>query len=414
MDPKATAALLALVLCSSLAGCFGLREPIRILSIGAVLPADSPIVSILEPEPAAVQTLVPTRRASEMESDVAKRYVRLYFPKTAEILQEYDFVLYAAAPDVRPLTVTQVDMLRRATEGGTPALADQGGISSSEAFRQAWIASGLHEMFPNDASSVLSQGVEHSLGASTFTIDVREESGLPPVLTPFADLGIEGIVVSHGWHVVPKQGSRIWAEMEGLFPERGIEYPWLFSITYQEGLTWNLGDNFVSSFWGTFYGECRNPYRTDVLMNIIYYSTGRELPEDILQVHRQREGFADYLEQRRFLLGLIEFADNFGANTAPIHAGVEEADAVEADAEELYLEQEYELCQATMEEAFAMLSELGDTAVRAKDQALFWVYLSEWLATTATLIVSGLVVHQLMVRRVLYAPARTTTLVERE
>lgn len=410
MDPRCLLfAMLSVLFLAYLAPVYCEGQTIRILSIGAVLAGDSPIVKILAPEPAVQQTLVPTRHASEMDPETARRYVRLYFPKTHDRLKDYDFILYVAAPDVRPLTTSQISQLRRVTEDGTPALADQGGISSYEPFRDAWIASSLHEMFPNDAASVLSHGVAHSLGASNFRVSVKRDSYLPPVLTPFTDLGIESIIVSHGWYVVPKQGSMIWAEMKGLFPGKGSQFPWLFSMKYVNGLTWNLGDNFVSSFWGSTYGECRNPYRTDILMNVIIYSIGRDLPEDVLVVHNQRKAFAEYLEQRRFLLELVEFADSFGANVAKLYLGVEEADSVRDEAKGSYLDQDYAKAQEHLVYAFELFSDLNKEAIKSKDRALLWVFASEWMVTTATLIIAGYILHLLMIKKYLYIETGSTS-----
>ncbi len=387
----------------------GAQAPIQVLSIGAVLAGDTPIIEILSPEPAVSQTLVPTRRASEMEPDTAKRYVRLYFPKTYDLLREHAFIIYVAAPDVRPLTTAQIQQLRRATEEGMPAFADQGGISGYTSFEEAWMVSGLHEIFPNDAVAVVEHGVEHSLDLSTFRISVQRDQILPAVLTPFVELGIERYVVSHGFYVVPKQGATIWAEMKGLFPEKGRFFPWLMSMEVGGGLTWNMGDNFVSSFWASRFGEMRNPYRTDVLMNVIYHSVGWQLPEDIILVHRQRQAFADYIQRRRFVLEVFEFAESFGAAISKLHDDVGRADFARDDAERRYLEQDYGGSEAMMAEAFSVLDDVNRDALRAKDRALLWVYMIEWLAVTATLLVSGLVLHSLMFRRRLYSESGRTS-----
>lgn len=381
---------------------------IEILSLGAVLRGDTPIVEILEPEPGVRQTLVPTRRASEMDPEDAKRYVRLYFPKTFSELVEHEFIIYVAAPDVRPLTTNQMNLLRRASDQGVPALADQGGISGYEAFEDAWMASGLHEIFPNDALAVVEHGVSHSLGLHTFTIALNEKDDLPPVLTPFGALGMEKYRVSHGFYVVPKQGATIWADMEGIFPEQGGRFPWLMSMPYGDGSSWNIGDNFVSSFWSNIYGDMRNPYRTDILMNIILHATGRDLPSDILVVHRQRVAFAEHIEDRRYATEVIEFSESFGAKVGAIYDALGEMDEIVREARQMYIEQDYEGSRIRMAEASQLMATLVADALRAKDRALAWVYTSEWLAITGTSIMVGWVVYILMIRRRLYSEAGRT------
>jgi hypothetical protein len=49
-------------------------------------------------------------------------------------------------------------------------------------------------------------------------------------------------------------------------------------------------------------------------------------------------------------------------------------------------------------------------AVKLKDQALLWVYISEWLAVTSTSIFAGFTLWTLMVRRRKYRTTRSTRL----
>jgi hypothetical protein len=53
---------------------------------------------------------------------------------------------------------------------------------------------------------------------------------------------------------------------------------------------------------------------------------------------------------------------------------------------------------------------LSDDAVKLKSRALRWVYLTEWLVTTGTLLASGYVAYSLLVRRRLYREIGTTRL----
>jgi hypothetical protein len=181
------------------------------------------------------------------------------------------------------------------------------------------------------------------------------------------------------------------------------------SIRYSEGLTWNLGDNFVSSFWGSRFGECRNPYRTDILMNVVVHSTGRDLPEDVMVVHNQRKAFGDYLQQRRFLLELVDFADSFGANVGRLHDGIGEADSLRDEAKGWYLQQRYDEARGVMDTAFDLVADLNVQAIRSKDTALFWVFSTEWMAVTGTSIIVGYILHSLMIRRRLYSQSGSTS-----
>jgi hypothetical protein len=59
-----------------------------------------------------------------------------------------------------------------------------------------------------------------------------------------------------------------------------------------------------------------------------------------------------------------------------------------------------------------VVSESEEIARKAKDAALFWVYVIEWLVTAATPFISGFVLWTLMLRRRLYREVTATRLRE--
>jgi hypothetical protein len=59
-------------------------------------------------------------------------------------------------------------------------------------------------------------------------------------------------------------------------------------------------------------------------------------------------------------------------------------------------------------EAIAEAEAAEEEAVRVKNSALFWIYVIEWLVVTATLMISGMVVWGLMVRRRYFREVRST------
>ncbi len=61
-----------------------------------------------------------------------------------------------------------------------------------------------------------------------------------------------------------------------------------------------------------------------------------------------------------------------------------------------------------MQSAQSMIGEITAEAVRLKDQALFWVYVIEWLAVTSASMVAAFTLWTLMVRRGLYRSVATT------
>jgi O-glycosyl hydrolase len=98
------------------------------------------------------------------------------------------------------------------------------------------------------------------------------------------------------------------------------------------------------------------------------------------------------------------------ANTAKAEETLTEAGSIKEEAEADYLDMEYESAQERMEEALVLVSEAMDEATAAKDRALLWIYVSQWMATTAAAMVSGVVLWWLMVKRKLYREVKTTQL----
>ena len=123
-----------------------------------------------------------------------------------------------------------------------------------------------------------------------------------------------------------------------------------------------------------------------------------------------RRELAGYFLQKTVALSLLEFADRFGGNTAPLEEVLGAVEKLKALADEHYLNQEYDSVLDVMGEITDQLTQLADDAIRIKDQALFWVYTIEWIAVSATLMACGSAIWTLMVRRRAYREVRTTRL----
>ena len=112
--------------------------------------------------------------------------------------------------------------------------------------------------------------------------------------------------------------------------------------------------------------------------------------------------------QKLLVLSMMEWADNFGANILPLADRLQEAEELVEVVVDLYLEQDYSEAIARMQSAQSMIGEITAEAVRLKDQALFWVYVIEWLAVTSASMVAAFTLWTLMVRRGLYRSVGTT------
>jgi len=387
-------------------------ERIDLILIGHVVSSYNPVTLFLDPDPSVRYTLVPTSGyyAVPLGDEEAKRYVKQYFPRTYEDLVRYKFIMYSI-PYIVPLTGKQILWLKTAVEtGSSSALTDQGGLRMDVQYAEFWVTSGMSDLFANDAGTVLQTGkVPYSNARWHLKVDPDAPN---QVLLPLVPLGLEAIPALGLFYVVPKEGSVALAEALGTFtdiPGSPKKAPWLLHYEYGKGSTWTLCDNFVNPFWcGIYYGRVEGDLQTDVLMNIIWPSVGWELPTDAAQVHRMRVGFRDYIAKRSLQMGLIEFVDRLGANLVPAENLIAQADGAKAAAEELYLDQNYDESSARLSQAFDWLQEAAEVALKQKNKALMWVFTIEWTSVTGTLMVCGVVLYSLMVRRRYYRQVGTT------
>ena len=387
-------------------------ERIDLILIGHVVSSYNPVTLFLDPDPSVRYTLVPTSGyyAVPLGDEEAKRYVKQYFPRTYEALTSYEFIMYSI-PYVVPLTAKQISWLKTAVEAGDcSALTDQGGLRMDVQYAEFWVSCGMSSLFANDAEQVLRTGrVPYS--NARWRLRVLRDAP-KQVLLPLVPLGLEQIPALGLFYVVPKEGSIALAEAVGTFtdiPGSPTSAPWLLYYEYGKGFTWTLCDNFVNPFWcGMYYGRVEGDLQTDVLMNIIWPSVGWQLPADAAQVHRMRIGFRDYIAKRSLQVGLIEFVDRLGANLVPAENLIARADRAKGEAEELYLDQNYDDSWAQLSQAFDWLQEAAEVALKQKNRALMWIFMIEWTSVTGTLMVCGFVLYSLMVRRRYYRQVGTT------
>lgn len=178
-------------------------------------------------------------------------------------------------------------------------------------------------------------------------------------------------------------------------------------------ITWDVGKGTTLAFiwdWGgngvvSFY---RWEYWKDVIARLVYFPVRATIPSDVSITHKLRLQIGLYSSEKNLLLSLMEFADTFGANTNELNQNLAQTEDIRKRADELWIQENYEGSLAAMEEALVSISEDMDDAVEAKDRALLWVYLIEWLSVMGTSLITGVVLWALMVRRRLYREVGAT------
>jgi hypothetical protein len=268
----------------------------------------------------------------------------------------------------------------------------------------------LAYIFPNNPEAV-ELWRQTDAGKSDYKVVL--DRNLPPVLTPFIEVGIEQVQGTAFYIVAmdPQEGATWWATARGAFPRISYqEFPWLLSWQVGEGITWSVGDDMDVPWWSNIYYPSEQEYGLDILMNIILHSLGRPLPQDIMLVNAVRRDFREYGERISTINTFIAFVEKFGVNSNKIMEDLAEVDSMIDLAMEHYLEGNYQEALDAAEAVNLELVEFDRRTMRLKDQALMWVYVTEWAAISGTGLLAGYFLYIVMLRRALYRQVSVTRL----
>jgi hypothetical protein len=386
-----TGIILGLLLVLSLSALSADVQRISCFLIGKVDARACPFTGFFREDPLFSYNLEPI--PADLPDSDKRKIDRQYFPRNREILIDYDFIVFSDAR-VQHFTSRQLADLDYAFR--------EAGVASFYSFGPAWehafLSTILYDIVPiRDYNYYL-----HRPWRVSFRTD-REA-----VFTPFIELGMEKVLGEAYGEGTPRQGTTVWADM---VPNG---WPWLVSWRpggTGAGVAWYTADEFNTIWWGLSAGSRDvNPYAIDMATNLILYSRGMPLISDILTRREARRLISTFQAEKLLVLAMMEWADMFGANILPLSDQLTELEEDVERATTFYLEQDYPDAISAMEEVSPKIMGITNQAMELKDQALFWVYLSEWLAITSVSLVTGAVIWNLMVRRRAYRHVGVTRL----
>jgi len=322
-------------------------------------------------------------------SDSDKRKLdRVYYPRTRdELLNTYDLIVFhdARIQHFTPRQLHDLDYAFR--EAGVTAM---NGLCL--AWDSAWLPTILCDLVP------ISQNQAFRYAGYT----VRFVRDRDPVFLPFLEYGVEKVVGSQLTEMTARQGAVVWGYMQ---PQN---FPWLVSWRpggKSAGMQW-----VVAHIFDSWWDQLNNPYALDVATNMIFYSTRMPLISDINARREARRLFATFQAQKSLILSMMEWSDNLGANTLPLSQRLNAVELQMDQAIDRYVVQDYATAITFLDSLSKEVSDIGEEAVRLKDEAMFWIYVSEWLVVTSTAIMAGFMVWTLMVRRRMYRAIQATRL----
>ena len=373
----------------------GSMERLHILLSGDIYPC--PVITLCMSDPLYDYTPLQTREIPYKE---ANRYVRLYFPRTREKLIEYSMLFFVDA-DMSPFNGKQVAaMVDSVREGHVGTFWTFGPHYGSV------VSCNLQQVVPHEMSHNFNQW---AWGNGFYRVSFRRDR--PPVFTPFIDLGIENVRAYGSGRIIPRTGTTIWADM---LP---FHFPWMVSWKFggDGGTCWVAADDLDHPWWSReTYGFCENLYAVDVLANIISYTVGRELPEDVMVPILIRRELLDYNSLRNLFVSVLEFVEKFGADTSDLYDELTDIDDLIVDeAKRSYLDGEYDEALSGIRLGNEKVRDLSDKALKFRESTLLWVFVVEWFVVSGTCMLSGFVLWTLMVRRKVYREVATTRLLSR-
>jgi len=360
--------------------------------IGKTNPGGCPFTSYFNEDPLFDYGLEPI--PPDLPAKEKRKIDRLYFPRTRKaLLETYDVIIFSDAR-VQHFTPRQLDDLEYAFR--------KAGMTSFSSFGPSWI----HAFEPTTLYYIVPISEYTFYFPGSWRVVFRRERD--PVLTPFTGLGVENVRGSYYGRMKPRQGTVVWADMEPL------NLPWLVSWRpggKEAGIAWACADEFNADWWALSPGmRGTNPYAIDLTANLMLYSRGMPLITDIQARRAARTLISGFMSQKLLVLSMMDWADLFGANTFSLSRRLTSLEAGVAKATSRYLEQDYGETVSIMRSLSSTMTEISRDAVSLKNQALFWVFLSEWLAVTSAAILAGIVVWTLMIRKAMYRSVEITRL----
>ena len=374
---------------------------INALMIGSVW-GNTLLEKYFDEDPLMEYSAVPCREGGGMNMHQLVKAIRLYFPRTFEDMKDFDYLMLLA-PEFYLLDPKQDLWMHDLIEQGAGGFNDGSVFSIVGQIHGSWAVSITQQAFPNDAPAVVARGGGGESTAGAYGVSINKDFP-DPVLTPFIKYGVEDVPGLTSRLIIPRETAGVMAWQVGNFPALGA-VPFLAAWDYGEGRSVSCG-GFIKS-GETWLGK-DNPYAADIVINMILYSTQRQLIQDVDVFHRLKLGFREFNDRMNLLISLKDFVDKFGANTQKIQDMVLELQDMNKEAREEYLDQEFTECGNTLDASLLRFLEAEKVAKETKNAALIWVYVIEWLVTTSTLMLSSVALWSLMVRRRLYRQVETT------
>jgi hypothetical protein len=177
---------------------------------------------------------------------------------------------------------------------------------------------------------------------------------------------------------------------------------------------WDVGSGRFFASAGGFRGASAErgfllwKHYPDFVSNMVYFVAGLEPPSDVSLLYEARARFRDIYHQRQIVIGAIEFITKFGADPSKVDRQLLEAEEGLREARSYFVDLELAESKEVADRVFLLLQDGYQLALEARDTALFWIFVTEWLVVTGTGLICGFALWTLMVKRSMYTEVKVT------
>ncbi len=337
---------------------------------------------IMRIDPAIAVTLVPSR-VDYVLGGAAEvwRHMRVYLPRTYDdLVQGYD-VIVTSDTDRTVFKPEWINWMADSVRDGGVGLLWLGFISSPHF--PSWADTTVGEILPAKPADRMSI-------SGTFPLVVLDREEPLMQALPWEDSPPLRIINTQ----IAKEGSDLWARVD-----RPENYP---LMTY-----WRIANGSALNFAGHFPDGARPwsegwRFFPQAMMFMVYRVAGRDLPRDASTFEVLMGAYAQSRGMDSLIDSILSWVEKFGGNTRPLYQRFAEIRAIQREADEAYLEGNWDLALEILDRVRTRQAAIRMEAMGAKDKALLWIYVIEWCTLLATFMVSALTVWNLMVRRRLY------------
>ena len=364
----------------------------RVIWVGEVSPTVQMYIDMIGTDPRFQLVATVPCNILILPYEEALKFVRIYLPrKYSDLVSGVDVMIFH---DFSPkiLTPRYLEWFRKGVYEGMGLMLVEFAQRISMCGMEYWQDTSLYDAFPGE---LYPNCLEAYQGRKFYKIARHGP------LVDFPQMETVPFNWGHHGDLIPRETTTVWAIW------RGRKTPALVSRPYGDGMVLHYDHG-----WDTIPDETKRFWRylPDYIFNHLCFVSGLPFPDDLELTHEVRSLFSSIKDQKRVALSVIEFIDSFGANLRPFEIQMAEMRNLQTEAEAAYIKGDLVEAQRLLRQADEQMRQLSNEMMRAKNRAMMWIFVIEWLTVTATGMICGFLLWTLMVRRRLYREVDATRL----